>query len=73
MWTVNLANQNDWPKGTQKKCPDTSDLTCHEVSTLSPSESAHVPMKTYGTLFPPNKYFTCFTSFCLCGNSFLQS
>ena len=25
------------------------------------------------TLFPPNKDFTCFTTFCLCGNSFVQS
>ena len=24
-------------------------------------------------LFPPSKYFTCFTTFCLYGNSFLQS
>ena len=28
---------------------------------------------TYCALFPPNKYFTCFTAFHLCGNSFLQS
>ena len=28
---------------------------------------------TYRTLFPPNKYFTCFTTLHLCGNSFLQS
>ena len=24
-------------------------------------------------IFPPNKHFTCFTTFRLCGNSFLQS
>ena len=25
------------------------------------------------SVFPPNKYFICFTTFCLCGSSFLQS
>ena len=37
------------------------------------SESACVSLYTYCTLFPPNKHFTCFTTFCLCGSSFLQS
>ena len=37
---------------------------------LSPS----VCLATYTVpLFPPNKHFTCFITFCLCGNSFLQS
>ena len=39
-----------------------------------PSESAHMlPVCMYYTRFPPNKYFTCFFTFCLNGNSFLQS
>ena len=29
-------------------------------------------LSTSTVLFPPNKYFACFTTFCLCGNSFLQ-
>ena len=29
------------------------------------SESAHVPIHTYCTLFPPNKHFTYFTTFCV--------
>ena len=42
----------------------------HNSGTLP--ESAHVSIHTYYTLFL-NKYFTCFTTFHLCGNSFLQS
>ena len=37
------------------------------------SEPAPVSIHKYCTLFPPNKHFTCFTTFLLCGNSFLQS
>ena len=45
-----------------------------------PSNSGTLPLSlpvylsryTVCTLFPPNKYLTCFTTFCLCGNSFLQ-
>ena len=74
MWTLNQANQNDWPKETQKKYPHTSDWNCHEGTTQdSPSESAHVSINTYCSPFPPNKHLTCFTTFCLCGNYFLQS
>ena len=35
------------------------------------SEPTHVCLFTC-TIFPPNKHFTCFTIFRLCGNSFLQ-
>ena len=38
----------------------------------SPSESAHLPVHTYCPFFL-NKCSTCFTTFHLCGNSFLQS
>ena len=39
-------------------------------------ESIHVSTHMYyllHTLFPPNEHFTCFTTFSLYGNSFLQS
>ena len=39
----------------------------------SPSESAPMSIHTYCTLFPLNKYFTCFTTFPLGGNSLVQS
>ena len=39
-----------------------------------PSESARVTIHTYGTLFSSlNKYFICFTTFHVYGNSFLQN
>ena len=74
IWTVNQANQNDWPKETWKKCPIKVIQTAMRVQLRdSPSESACVSIHTYCTLLPPNKYFTGFTTFRLCGNSFLQS
>ena len=39
----------------------------------SPSGPARVSIHKHYTLLPPNKYFTCLTTFHLCGNSFLQS
>ena len=39
----------------------------------SSSESAPVSMHTYCTLFPLNKYVTCFTTFPLGENSLVQS
>ena len=52
IWTVNQANQHDWPKGTQKKCP----IKVIETATMarlrdSPSESALVSIHMYCTLF----------------------
>ena len=42
--------------------PGKSNSNCHEGTTRdSPSESTHVSIHTYCTLFLPNKYFTCFT------------
>ena len=74
IWTVNQANQNDQPKENQKKCPvKVIQITRSVQFRDSPSDSAYVPTHIYCTLFPPNKYLTCFTIFCLCGNSFLQS
>ena len=40
---------------------------------LFPSKLTCVSIHTYCILFPQNKYFTHFTTFCLCGNSFVQN
>ena len=52
-----------------------SDLNCCVGTTqrLTWAHPSHMSIHNYCTLFPPNKYFTCFTSFRLCGNSFLQT
>ena len=69
------GQSNDWPKETQKKCPMKVIQTTMRVRLRdSPSELARVFIHTYCPyFFPLNKYFTCFTTFHLCGNSFLQS
>ena len=67
--------KSEWlAKGNPEEIPHKSNSNCYyECVTQqhrdSPSESIH----SYCTRFPPNKYFTCFITFCLCGNSFLQS
>ena len=58
-------------KGNLEEMPLISDLNYYECATLS--ESACVSLHTYLYFFPPNKHFTYFTTFRLCGNSFLQS
>ena len=51
-----------------------SDLNDHKGKTRGLSLWAHLCVYPHiWTLFPPSKYFTCFTTFCLYGNSFLQS
>ena len=69
LWT----RQSWWlAKGNLEEIPHKSNSNCHEASTQGlPSESASVSIHTYCTLFLPNKHFTCFTTFCLCGNPFL--
>ena len=57
-------------KGDPEEMPHISDLNYHKGTTLSLSPP--VCLSTC-ILFPPNKHFTCFTTFHLCGNSFLQS
>ena len=64
IWTVNQANQHDWSKETQKKCP----IKVIQVATrarlsnsVSPPGSACVSICTDTTLFPL-KWFTCFTT-----------
>ena len=52
IWTVNQANQNDWPKENQKIHPIKIIQTTTRVQLRdSPSESAHVSIHTYYTLF----------------------
>ena len=48
-----------------------SDVNFHKGVTQGLSEPTCVSVHTY--CFPPNKHFTCFTTACLCGNSFLQT
>ena len=62
--TQNQAKQDDWSKETCKKCPKKVIQTATRVR-VSLSEPTHVSIHTYCTLFPPNKHFTCFTTFCL--------
>ena len=68
--------QSKWlAKGNPEEITHKSNSNCHggETQLLSLPESAHVSVYTYCTFFPLKKYFTCFTTFCLYGNSFLQS
>lgn len=72
--TLTLANQNNWPQENQKKCFIKVIKTATRARFRdSHSESARASIHTYGTLFPPNKYLTCFITLCLCGNSFPQN
>ena len=66
IWTLHRANQNDSPKETQEKGPIPN-------GTQTPSLSPLVSIHTYLYSFPPSKHFTCFSTLCLHGNSFLQS
>ena len=65
-WTLNQANQNDWTNETWKKCPmKVIQATMRVLLSLIPPVCLSIC-----TLFPPNKHFTCFITFCLHGNSF---
>ena len=56
-------------EGKPEEIPHISDLNYHSGVTLSlPHVSVHTVL-----IFPLNKPFACFTTFSLCGNSFLQS
>ena len=55
------ARQTRWlARGSHKEMCNINDSNYHEHVILS--ESAHVSLFTH-TLFPPNKHFTCFTTF----------
>ena len=76
IWTVTQTNLNDCLQETWKRCP----IKVIPIATrvwLSDSESTPVSIHMYYIyflFFPPlSKYLICFTTFCLCGNSFLQS
>ena len=76
IWTVNQASQSDRPKETRKKSPIKVTQTATRLTQQPrdlPSESASVSTHPYCTLSPPNDYFSCFTTFHFCGNSFPQS
>ena len=61
IWTVNQANENDWPKETWKKCSVKAIQTTTSACSETVSPSLPVCLFTCTVLFPPNKYFTCFS------------
>ena len=61
IWTVNQANENDWPKETWKKCSVKAIQTTTSACSETVSQSLPVCLSTCTVLFPPNKYFTCFS------------
>ena len=60
--TQNQAKQDDWPKETWKKCPN----KWFKLPQGSDSPSESTVCLSTRTLLPPNKHFTCFTTFHLC-------
>ena len=69
--TVNQANQDDWPKETWKKCPIKVIQTATRLQLGdSVPESTRVSIHTVLFFLLIN---TCFTTFHLCRNAFLQS
>ena len=66
MWIVTQANQHGWTKETGKKC---STGVIHTTTRVWLSNSGTRPLSlplclsTCSVLSPPNKYFTCFTTF----------
>ena len=68
---LNQANQNDKPKENPEECPYKLFKLPQGHNSLS--ESAHVSIHMYCTLFLLINTYTCFTTFCLHGNSLLQS
>ena len=54
-------------KGNSEEMPHVSDSNCQKGATLWVCPCVYLQI-LYS--FPPNKYFACFTTFCLCGNSF---
>ena len=67
------ANQNDWPKETWNTCPINVIQTTMRpwLSLWVPPTLCVYPHVLYS--FPPDKHFACFSTFHLCGNSFLQN
>ena len=77
VWFVNHINQNNWPKETWKKYPIEVIQTAVRAwlsDSLSLFLSPPMGLSIHTVLFSPlSKYFTCFTTFFLCGNSLLRS
>ena len=72
-WPVNPANQNDCQKKHPIKVIQTATKVCLSISS-SLSLSLPVCLSTRAVLFSSlHKHMTCFTTSCLCRNSFLQS
>lgn len=69
---IKMTGQSKLGKKWPIKVIQTDSRMCLRDS-LSPSKLTHVSIHTYCILFPQNKYFTHFTTFCLCGNSFVQN
>ena len=60
-------------QGKPREMPHKSDLNCQEVWLHDSPQSLLCAYRMYCILSPLNKYFTSFTVFHLCGNSFPQS
>lgn len=60
-------------KGNLEEMPHISYLNFHEGTIFLSLRLVPGSIYTYCSLSPPNKHFTCFLTFCLCGNFFLQS
>ena len=74
IWTVNQASQNNRSKETEKKCPIKVIPTATRARFRDSLSEPAVCLSTCTTLFfPLSKHSTCFTTFHLCGNCFLQS
>ena len=57
-----------WTKGNPEEIPHKSDSSYQ--AGMTPSLSLPMCLSTH-ILFPPNKHLTCFSTFQICGNSFL--
>ena len=71
LWTKQVKVIGQRNPGPIEECPMKVIQTTRVWLSDSPSESAHLSIHTY-CIFSLNKCSTCFTTFHLCGNSFLQ-
>ena len=60
-------------KGNLEEMPHISYLNFHEGTIFLSLRLVPGSIYTYCSLSPLNRHFTCFLTFCLCGNFFLQS
>ena len=71
--TQNQATQSDWPKEIQKKCPIKVIQTATSVWLSSSLSSLFMCLSICSVLFFLLINTTCFTTFCLYGDYFLQN